>query len=94
MDDVILEIQEDALDKIAERAIERKTGARGLRAILEDTLLNVMYDIPSTPNVEKCVVTGESIETKKTPELIINENKKPLAKTHKKAKARRQPSVS
>ena len=53
MDDVILEFEADALDSIAEKAIVRSTGARGLRAILEEIMLDVMYDIPSSTNIEK-----------------------------------------
>ena len=52
MDDVALEFEEEALRVIAQKAIERKTGARGLKAILEDIMLNVMFDIPSRTDIE------------------------------------------
>ncbi|MHB8066048.1 MAG: ATP-dependent Clp protease ATP-binding subunit ClpX [Ruminiclostridium sp.] len=94
MDDVLLEIQEDALDIIAEKAIARNTGARGLRAILEETMLGVMFDIPSMSNVEKCIINKAVVEKSAEPELILNENRKSLKKTgSKKAKVKKE-SVS
>ncbi|WP_058486589.1 ATP-dependent Clp protease ATP-binding subunit ClpX [Defluviitalea phaphyphila] len=84
MDDVILEFEEEALELIAKKAIERETGARGLRAIIEEIMTDVMYEIPSTQNVEKCIITKDTVELKSMPELIINENKKPIKKTRKK----------
>jgi len=94
MDDVILEIQDDALEVIAERAISRNTGARGLRAILEEIMLGVMYEIPSMSNAEKCIITKASLENGTDPELILNENRKSLKKTgSKKAKVKKE-SVS
>jgi ATP-dependent Clp protease ATP-binding subunit ClpX len=94
MDDVLLEIQEDALEIIAERAITRNTGARGLRAILEEIMLGVMYDIPSMTNVEKCIISKAVLESHSEPELVLNENRKSLKKTgSKKAKVKKE-SVS
>ena len=61
LDDVELEIQEDALREIAREAMERKTGARGLRAIMENATLNLMYEIPSNPAISKCVITKDVI---------------------------------
>ena len=65
MDDVILEFEEEAIRLIAKKAIQRETGARGLRAILEELMTDVMYEIPSTKNVEKCIITKATIEKKK-----------------------------
>jgi len=94
LDDVLLEFDESAIEAIADKAIKRETGARGLRAIIEEVMLDVMYEIPSEKNVEKCIVTRETIENKARPELIFNENKKPLKKnTGKKSKVKRE-SVS
>jgi ATP-dependent Clp protease ATP-binding subunit ClpX len=94
MDGTLLEFTDDAIDSIAEKALERNTGARGLRAILEEVMLDVMYDIPSENNVEKCIVNKETIENNCLPELIINENKKPYKKaTTKKSRVKRE-SVS
>lgn len=70
MDDVKLEFENDALEAIAELAIERKTGARGLRAIIESSMLEIMYDLPSREDVEKCIITKDTIE-KKTPPILI-----------------------
>ncbi len=81
MDDTLLEFEQGALDAIADKALARETGARGLRAIIEEIMLDVMYDIPSANNIEKCIVTKDSIDNKKAPEMVLNENKKPLKKT-------------
>ncbi|MGI6668550.1 MAG: ATP-dependent Clp protease ATP-binding subunit ClpX [Acetivibrionales bacterium] len=81
MDDTILEFEPDALEAIADKALARNTGARGLRAILEETMLDVMYDIPSSTNIEKCIITKDAVGGKAAPNLIINENRKPLKKT-------------
>jgi len=68
-DDVDLEFTPEALDAIADKAIERNIGARGLRAVMEGLLTQVMYDIPSDPTVVKAVVTKECVEGKGQPEL-------------------------
>lgn len=75
LDDVELEFEEDAIRAIAQKAIARNTGARGLRAIVEEVLMEVMYNIPSLNNVEKVIITKDSIENNTDPEVIINENK-------------------
>lgn len=80
MDDSLLEFEAEALDAIADKALIRNTGARGLRAIIEEIMLDVMYDIPSSNNVEKCVVTKDTVEMHVAPQLVINENRKPLKK--------------
>ncbi|MDX1590806.1 MAG: ATP-dependent Clp protease ATP-binding subunit ClpX [Balneolaceae bacterium] len=67
MEDVELVFEDDALQAIVERARERKTGARGLRSILEDAMLDVMFTIPSMKNVKRCIVTRETIEKKAPP---------------------------
>lgn len=94
MDDVLLDIQEDALELIAEKAIARNTGARGLRAILEEIMLGVMYDIPSMTNVEKCIINKDVIGNNTQPELIYNENRKSLKKTGTKKARVKKESVS
>jgi len=70
LDGVTLEFEEDALRALAQKAIKRNTGARGLRAILEEVMLEVMYEIPSRKDIVKCVVTREVIENKAKPILI------------------------
>ena len=75
LDGVNLEFTREALEAIVDKAIERKTGARGLRSIIEEIMRDIMYDIPSNPKIEKCTITKETVTDKKGPELIINENK-------------------
>jgi ATP-dependent Clp protease ATP-binding subunit ClpX len=70
MDNVELEFTEDALEAIAEQAIHRGTGARGLRAIMEEVLLPVMYDIPSRDDVAKVVVTKETVKDNVLPTIV------------------------
>ena len=76
MDDVELEFKPEAINAIVEKAIERKTGARGLRSIIEDIMRDVMFDIPSNPNIEKCIITEKTVLENSEPEVVINENKK------------------
>lgn len=94
MDDVELVFDEGALEAIAEKSIERNTGARGLRAIIEEIMLDVMYEIPSMGNVEKCIVTRDTVLNHTPPEIIINENKKPLKKSIKKKSSVKKESAS
>jgi ATP-dependent Clp protease ATP-binding subunit ClpX len=70
MDGVSLEFEEGALKAIADEAIHRNTGARGLRAILEEIMLDVMYDLPSRDDVSKCVVTREAVLQRTRPHLV------------------------
>jgi ATP-dependent Clp protease ATP-binding subunit ClpX len=72
-DDVDLVFGDDALDAIADEALKRGTGARGLRAILEEVLLEVMYDLPSRTDVVKCVVDKEVVLRKVTPTLVTED---------------------
>ncbi|WP_368652226.1 ATP-dependent protease ATP-binding subunit ClpX [Ornithinibacillus sp. 4-3] len=86
MDDVELEFEKDALVEIAKKAVERKTGARGLRSIIETIMLDVMFDLPSREDIEKCVITKETVlEEGNAPKLIlrdgtIKEGNKPFPK--------------
>jgi ATP-dependent Clp protease ATP-binding subunit ClpX len=75
IDNVQLEFKEDALKAIASEALKRNTGARGLRAIIEAIMRNVMYDIPSRTDVAKCIVTKEVIINKEEPMLVTAERK-------------------
>jgi ATP-dependent Clp protease ATP-binding subunit ClpX len=79
MDGVELEFEDEALKVVAQKAIERKTGARGLRSILEDVMLDIMFDIPSRSDIQKCVITHDVIEKKSEPVLLLKEGKKSLA---------------
>lgn len=76
IDGVNLEFEDEALSLIAKKAIERKTGARGLRSIIEESMLDIMYEIPSREDIEKCVITKETIENKGEPTLVLSEEKK------------------
>ncbi len=76
LDGVHLEFQHDALRTIAQEALRRKTGARGLRSILEDIMLDIMYDIPSRDDIAKCVITRDTILKKEKPIVITMERKK------------------
>lgn len=80
MDDCLLEFEYDALVEVAKKAIERKTGARGLRAIVESFMTDIMYNIPSDPTAEKCIITKEYVLGNEDITLIRNENRKPLLK--------------
>lgn len=79
MEDVKLTITDDALTAIARKAIERKSGARGLRAIMEEKLLELMYDIPDKKEVAEIIIDGDVIDGKKTPILVYKEAKKTLS---------------
>lgn len=76
MEDVDLEFDDAALKVIAEKAIERKTGARGLRGIIEDVMLDIMYDIPNRSDIEKCLINKETVERKGEPTLVLSDMKK------------------
>ncbi|HCY1902657.1 TPA: ATP-dependent Clp protease ATP-binding subunit ClpX [Staphylococcus aureus] len=81
LDDVDLEFTEEALSAISEKAIERKTGARGLRSIIEESLIDIMFDVPSNENVTNVVITAQTINEETEPELydaegnLINNSK-------------------
>ncbi|WP_332647088.1 ATP-dependent protease ATP-binding subunit ClpX [Lysinibacillus sp. 54212] len=71
LDNVELEFEEQALVEIAKLAIERKTGARGLRSIIESTMLDVMFELPSREDIVKCIITAETITEKAEPKLLL-----------------------
>lgn len=75
IDDVELEFNKEALNAIVEKAVERKTGARGLRSIIEEIMRDIMFEIPSNEKIEKCIITKETVVDGKDPEVVINENK-------------------
>lgn len=81
LDGVTLEFKEEALRAVAKEAIRRNTGARGLRAILEDIMLDVMYDIPSRGDIAKCVITRDVIYKKDKPILVTVDRKKKREET-------------
>ena len=73
LDNVELEFTDEALAAISNKAIERKTGARGLRSIIEEALIDIMYDVPSSDGVVKVVITEQTITDETEPELYDNE---------------------
>jgi ATP-dependent Clp protease ATP-binding subunit ClpX len=74
-DGVLLEFEPDALIAIAKEAIKRNTGARGLRAIVEQTMLDVMYELPSDKSISRCVITADSVQKGERPLLIASDKK-------------------
>ncbi|HHT51230.1 MAG TPA: ATP-dependent Clp protease ATP-binding subunit ClpX [Eubacteriaceae bacterium] len=93
IDGVKLEFDEKALKAIAKKTIERETGARGLRAILEEVMLDVMYEIPSRNDVEKCIIIEDTIMKSAEPTLVYSEAKK-RSKEASKGKNNPKESVS
>ena len=83
MDDVELEFRQDALEAIVDKAIERKTGARGLRSIIEEIMRDIMFEIPSMPNISKCIITKDTVLNKTKPEVVISENNEEQVKAKK-----------
>ncbi|AEM78189.1 ATP-dependent Clp protease ATP-binding subunit ClpX [Thermoanaerobacter wiegelii] len=83
LDGVKLEFDKKALGLIADMALERKTGARGLRAILEEIMLDVMYEIPSSDNIEKCIITEDTVLKKAPPTLVYSDAQKAKKKIKK-----------
>ncbi len=78
LDNVELEFKDSALRAIAKKAIERNIGARGLRSIMEETLQNIMFEVPSDYTIEKVIIDEDTIEGKQKPEFLYNEKRKPI----------------
>lgn len=78
LDKVDLEFTEDALVAVAKKTLERKTGARGLRSIMEDILMPLMYQVPSDYTIEKVVITKETVENGAPPQITYNKDRKPV----------------
>ena len=77
LDGVELEFEEDALRAIAEETMKRKTGARGLRSIIENSVMNLMYEVPSDEAISKCIITKEAVEGKGEPKIIYADSPRP-----------------
>jgi ATP-dependent Clp protease ATP-binding subunit ClpX len=73
LDNVEVDFEEDALKEIAKKAIERKTGARGLRSIIEGIMLDVMFDLPSREDIVKCIITKETVADNAAPKLVLED---------------------
>lgn len=76
LDDVELEFETEALVAMAKKALERKTGARGLRSIAEKIMLDVMYEIPSRSDIKKCIITNAVVENGEQPTMVLSEKKR------------------
>ena len=85
MDKVDLEFTKDALREISKRALKRGTGARGLRAIMEEIMLNIMFEIPQRDDIRKCIITREVVENKTEPEIIGRSDNKVFLKDEEKS---------
>ena len=70
LDKVELEFENDAIEAIADKAIERNTGARGLRAIVEETVMDLMFEVPSDSSIRRVIVTGDSVKGTGSPRII------------------------
>jgi len=93
LDNVYLDFDEEALKVIAQKAIEQETGARGLRAIVEGFMTQIMYDVPSDDTIERCIITRDTVEKKDLPKFIHNENRQPIVRKTKRRRQRNRASV-
>ena len=91
LDGVELEFEDDALEAIVEKAIERKTGARGLRAILEETMRDIMFEIPTNKDIAKCIITRDMVMNLSEPKIEYNTVQNAISKSNvtKKTTAKR-----
>ena len=87
LDNVQLEFEKEALEQIVEKAIERKTGTRRLSSILEEIMRDIMFEIPSNPKIEKCIITKEAVINGEPPKIIINNNREKIKKNKSNKKA-------
>ena len=95
LDGVTLEFEEDAIKAIAKLSYERKTGARGLRAIMESVMMNSMFEIPSEDGVIKCVITKDAVDGKEEPKIIKNDEAvAPKVTAKKKTKRRNDDEIA
>ena len=83
MDNVDLDFENEALELIVDKAIERKTGARGLRSIIEEIMRDIMFEIPSNPKIEKCIITKETVLNGEPPKIVINNSREVSKKNSK-----------
>ena len=86
MDDVKLTFEPEAIAAIAKRSVERKTGARGLRAIIESVMTDVMYEVPSDENISECIITKEAAMGEGNPRLVMKSDEPKRITTKKKEK--------
>ena len=91
MDDVDLSFTDDAFEAIAEKALEKKTGARGLRAILEDCMLNVMFEAPGDPSIKEVVITADTVRSGNEPLVVYHKERMSAELFHVSKKRRADP---
>ena len=96
LDDVLLEFDDKALEAIADKAIEEKTGARGLRSILENILKDLMFKVPSDSTIEKVIISAETVKNPENVTIIHNQGKlpAPLSISEDEIKTPRKPNAS
>ena len=75
IDNVELEFEDEAISAIVDKAVERKTGARGLRSIIEEIMTDIMFEIPSNPKIAKCIITKDTVINGNEPEVVIDESR-------------------
>ncbi|NLK36781.1 MAG: ATP-dependent Clp protease ATP-binding subunit ClpX [Epulopiscium sp.] len=92
LDDVYLEFEEAALRAIAKQAIQRETGARGLRSIMEGFMNPIMYEIPTEPTIEKCIITEDVVLKNEKAQYIYNENRQPIKRLRRRKHKRESAS--
>ena len=85
-DGIEIEFEKDALDEVAQIAITKKTGARGLRSILEQSMLDLMYDVPTNDKINKIIITRDFLRGKEGPKLLEGPRKSPEKTISKNAK--------
>ena len=88
LDDVELDFDEDALNEVAKIAMERKTGARGLRSVMEKTMTDVMFDAPSDSSMQKCIITKDAVTGRSAPVIVHGEKKIPKRRSSVKRQGR------
>ena len=71
---IVITFEEDAIKEVAKKSFERKTGARGLRAIMESVMMDAMFEVPSDDNVKECIITKESVDGEEQPKLITQDD--------------------
>ena len=94
LDGVELEFQDEALEAVARKSLERKTGARGLRSIMEKSLMDLMYRTPSDKTIQKCILTKDAVEGTAEPEVIHGEAPAPELKKTSRSRKKGKPETA
>ena len=94
LDGVELDFEDDALELVAKKSLERKTGARGLRSIMEKSLMDLMYRTPSDKTIQKCILTKDAVEGTAEPEVIHGEAPAPELKKTSRSRKKGKPETA